>query len=75
MAEDGVAALRGIPGLDVYPPIRRGAPAARRPRWSVTIKGPADLPALLAEPLRPLRERRRRRTGMVEVEVDPVSWG
>jgi hypothetical protein len=37
------------------------------------VKGPADLPRLLEEPLRPLLERRRRSPGVVEIEVDPIS--
>ena len=74
LVEECAAALRGIAGLDVYPPARRGAPTAKRPRWSLLIKGPAELPRLLAGPLAALGPGRRRRGGMLQVEMDPVSW-
>jgi hypothetical protein len=41
-------------------------------RWQFVIKGPAELPRLLAGPLGPFLERRRRRAGVVEVEMDPI---
>jgi primosomal protein N' len=63
------SALAGVPGLVVYPAASRAAGAAC---WQFAIKGPADLPRLLAGPFRPFLERRRRRGGMVEVEMDPV---
>ena len=67
------AALSGIPGIRVYAPTPRGTPAARRPWWRILVKGPADLPRLLEEPLRPLLERRRRSPGVVNIEIDPIS--
>jgi len=65
--------LRGIPGLTVYSAAARGAAGARRPLWRFAIKGPAELPRLVAEPLRRLLERRRRASGVVEIEMDPLS--
>jgi primosomal protein N' (replication factor Y) len=67
---DCAAALRGIQGLEVYPPSRRPGP---RPVWTFVVKGPDSLPRLLAEPLSPFLEGRGSR-GVVEVEMDPVSW-
>ena len=67
------AALSGIPGIRVYSPTPRGTPAARRPWWRILVKGPADLPRLLEQPLRPLLERRRRSPGVVEIEIDPTT--
>jgi primosomal protein N' (replication factor Y) len=67
------AALHGIAGIRTYPATPRGTPAARRPWWRILVKGPADLPRLLEEPLRPLLERRRRSPGVVEIEIDPIS--
>ena len=64
-------ALEGVPGLIVYPPAPR-APGAKVVRWQFVIKGPAELPRLLAGPLGPFLERRRRRAGVVEVEMDPI---
>ncbi len=66
-------ALAGIPEVTVYPAAARGAPGARRPVWRFAIKGPQDLPGLLAEPLAALLERGRRPSGVVEVEMDPLS--
>lgn len=74
LIEECRASLQGLRGVTVYPAARRSPPGSRRARWAALVKGPAELPALLAEPLRPLRERRRRSAGMVEVEMDPVSW-
>jgi primosomal protein N' (replication factor Y) len=65
--------LAGIPGLTVYQAAPRGTPGARRPLWRFAVKGPAELPALLAGPLSPLLGGRRRGSGMVEVEMDPLS--
>ena len=64
-------ALEGVPGLIVYPPAPR-APGAKLARWQFVIKGPVELPRLLAGPLGPFLERRRRRAGVVEVEMDPM---
>lgn len=65
--------LEGIAGLDVYPAARRGAPGAARPRWSLVMKGPSNLPELIREPLRPFVERRRRGADIIDVEMDPIS--
>ncbi|OGL16663.1 MAG: hypothetical protein A3K12_01890 [Candidatus Rokubacteria bacterium RIFCSPLOWO2_12_FULL_71_19] len=73
LAAECAGTLRGIPGLTVYPAAARGAPGAGRPLWRFAIKGPADLPRLIAEPLRPVLERGRRASGVVEVEMDPLS--
>lgn len=72
LAEECRSRLVGLPGVEVYPAALRGGGGARRARWSIAIKGGADLPRLLGEPLRPFRERRRRGGGVVEVEMDPV---
>ena len=73
LIEDGRRAIAGVPGLTVYPPAVTGTGPARRPRLRCLIKGGADLPARLAEPLRPFLERRRRAGGMVDVEMDPID--
>src|SRR6266508_871545 len=65
--------VSGLGGLTVYPAAPLGAPGARSSRWSFTIKGPAELPRLLAPALVPFAERGRRQAGVVEVEMDPVS--
>jgi primosomal protein N' (replication factor Y) (superfamily II helicase) len=67
------AALSGIAGIRAYAATPRGTPAARRPSWRILVKGPAHLPRLLEEPLRPLLERRRRSPGVVNIEIDPTS--
>jgi primosomal protein N' (replication factor Y) len=67
------AALRGIGGLTVYPPASLTPPRGRNSRWRFVIKGPAELPRLLAPALEPFLERRRRPGGMVEIEMDPQS--
>ncbi|HET6369497.1 MAG TPA: hypothetical protein VFG27_19875 [Pseudomonadales bacterium] len=67
------AALSGIAGIRAYAATLRGTPAARRPSWRILVKGPAHLPRLLEEPLRPLLERRRRSPGVVNIEIDPIS--
>jgi primosomal protein N' (replication factor Y) len=69
---DCVAALAGVPGLTIYPAVPGGAASAKRARWQFTIKGPGDLPQILAGPLAPLLARRRRGGGVVEVEMDPI---
>ena len=63
--------LDGVPGLSVYPPAPR-ASGAKVARWQFAIKGPSELPRLLAGPLGPFLERRRRSAGVVEVEMDPI---
>jgi len=70
--EDCAAALLGIGGLTVYPPAPVGAAPAETGRWRFVIKGPAELPRLIAPALAPFMERRRR-GAMIEVEMDPVS--
>lgn len=75
LAADCAAALRGVAGLTVYPPAPVSPSGARRHRWRFVIKGPADLPRLLAPILAPFRERRRGSAGMVEVEMDPQANG
>lgn len=75
LAADCAAALRGVEGLTVYPPAPASPSGARRHRWRFVIKGPADLPQLLAPILAPFRERRRGSAGMVEVEMDPQANG
>jgi hypothetical protein len=61
--------LRGIDGLTVYPPAPLGGGA--NPRWQLVVKGPQDLPRIIAPLLAPLLERRRRRGGIVRAEMDP----
>jgi len=73
LIEECAARLQGIAGLDVYPAARHGAPGARRPRWSLLIKGPDTLPELIGEPLKPYLERRRRAGDVIEIEMDPTS--
>ena len=73
LIKECTAALSGIAGIRAYSATSRGTVAARRPWWRMLVKGPADLPRLLEEPLRPLLERRRRSPGVVEIEVDPIS--
>jgi primosomal protein N' (replication factor Y) len=72
LATDCHAALREIAGLVVYPPAPLGASGARSTRWRLVVKGPTELPRLIASPLSPFLERRRRSGGMLEIEVDPV---
>jgi primosomal protein N' (replication factor Y) len=72
LAADCAAALRGIAGLTIYPPAPASAPGARVGRWRFVIKGPDDLPHLLAPSLAPFLGRRGS-AGMVEVEMDPQS--
>ena len=75
LAGECAAALRGIGGLTVYPPASVSPPRGRNSRWRFVIKGPAELPRLLAPALEPFLGRRRRSSGMVEVEMDPQSNG
>ena len=72
-ATDCAAALRGIPGLIVYPPASVSPPGARARRVRFVIKGPAELPRLLAPALAPFLGRRRGSAGVVEVEMDPQT--
>ncbi len=65
-------ALAGVAGLTVYPAIPRTGAASKTTRWQFVIKGPAEMPQLLAGPLGPFLERRRRSGSVVEVEMDPV---
>jgi primosomal protein N' (replication factor Y) len=67
------SALGGIAGLTVYPAAPLGLPGGKSSRWRFVIKGPAELPHLLAPALGPFAERGRRHGGMVEIDVDPVS--
>ena len=64
------AALAGARDLIAYPPIvipgRRGS--------RIVVKGGADLPEALAGALGDLLAVRRRRPGIMDVEVDPVEW-
>ncbi|HEY7206116.1 MAG TPA: hypothetical protein VIA61_17550, partial [Methylomirabilota bacterium] len=75
LASDCARALRGIPGLTVYPPASVGQAGARLHRTRFVIKGPAELPRLLAPALVPFLGRRRGSAGMVEVEMDPQGNG
>jgi primosomal protein N' (replication factor Y) len=75
LALDCATALRGIAGLTVYPPAAVTPSGARIRRWRFVIKGPTDLPGLLAPALAPFLGRRRASTGMVEVEMDPQANG
>ncbi|HEY7435860.1 MAG TPA: hypothetical protein VIE41_12025 [Methylomirabilota bacterium] len=73
LAAECAAALRGIAGLTVYPPAAASPPRGRNRRWRFVIKGPAELPRLLAPALQPFLGRGRRSSGMVEIEMDPES--
>jgi primosomal protein N' (replication factor Y) (superfamily II helicase) len=70
---DCARALGEIPALTVYPPAPRSATATPSLRWQLVIKGPAELPRLIAPALSPLLERRRRGGNVIEIEMDPVS--
>jgi primosomal protein N' (replication factor Y) len=73
LVEEARAALDGIAGLTVYPAIALGAPGAQvATRMRSVVKGPADLPRLIAPALRPFLERGRRSRGVVEIEMDPI---
>ena len=73
LISDCAQGLRGITGLTVYPPAPIGTGGARSARRQLVIKGPPELPRLIAPVLRQYLERRRRGGGVVEVEMDPVS--
>ncbi|HEX7213828.1 MAG TPA: hypothetical protein VF578_06435 [Methylomirabilota bacterium] len=75
LAADCAAALRGIAELTVYPPASVSPLGARLRRVRFVIKGPAELPRLLAPALAPFLGRRRGSAGMVEVEMDPQGIG
>jgi primosomal protein N' (replication factor Y) len=75
LADECAAALRGIASLTVYPPASASPTGARNRRWRFVVKGPADLPHLLAPALAPLLGKRRGAAGMVEVEMDPQANG
>jgi primosomal protein N' (replication factor Y) len=75
LAQECARSLTGVAGLTVYPPAPRGPGGARRSRWRFVVKGPDDLPALLAGPLAPRLQRRRERGAVVEVEMDPLALG
>ncbi|HEY4908232.1 MAG TPA: hypothetical protein VIJ73_01940, partial [Methylomirabilota bacterium] len=73
LLDEASEALRGIPGLTVYPPMALGAAgAATAARMRFVVKGPDDLPRRIGPALRPFLERGRRSHGMVEIEMDPV---
>jgi primosomal protein N' (replication factor Y) len=74
LAADCALALRGIPGLIVYPPASVSPAGARTRRVRFVVKGPAELPRLLAPALGPFLGRRGS-AGMVEVELDPQGSG
>jgi primosomal protein N' (replication factor Y) (superfamily II helicase) len=74
LAGDCAQAVRGIPGLTVYPPASVSPPGARTSRFRFVVKGPAELPRVLAPPLEPFLGRRGS-AGMVEVEMDPEGNG
>jgi hypothetical protein len=64
------AALAGARDLVAYPPI--AIPGRRGSR--IVVKGGPDLPEALAAALGDLLTVRRRRPGIMDVEVDPVEW-
>jgi primosomal protein N' (replication factor Y) (superfamily II helicase) len=69
LAEAVGAALRGIKGLTVYPPVPDRTDRTRR----IVVKGDGDLPRLLDEALRDIKSPSAGR-GIIDVEVDPVEW-
>jgi primosomal protein N' len=74
LLDEASAALRGIPGLTVYPALALGhAEATTASRMRFVVKGPDDLPRRIGPALRPFLERGRRSHGVVEIEMDPVS--
>ena len=74
LLDEASGALRGIAGLTVYPAMALGAAgAASATRQRFVVKGPRDLPRLIAPALRPYLERGRRSHGVVEIEMDPVN--
>jgi primosomal protein N' (replication factor Y) (superfamily II helicase) len=74
LVEACAAALHGRAGITAYRPVALGGQTARPIRWQIVVKGAENLPRLLVEPLRPFLERSRQRGGVVEVEMDPVSF-
>jgi primosomal protein N' (replication factor Y) (superfamily II helicase) len=74
LLDEAAAAIAGIAGLTIYPPMALGAPgAASAARWRFIVKGPIELPRLIGPALRPFLERGRRSRGVVEIEMDPVN--
>jgi primosomal protein N' len=74
LIEEAADVLAGIEGLTIYPAMALGAPgAAAATRMRCVIKGPEDLPRLIAPALRPFLERGRRSHGVVEIEMDPIT--
>ena len=69
-AAECARALDGIAGLAVYPAAPLGG--GRSVRWQFLVKGPADLPRLIAPALSPVLAARRRSGAVIEVEMDPV---
>jgi primosomal protein N' (replication factor Y) len=72
LADDCARAVTGVGGLTTYQPAPRVVGSTKSTRWQFVIKGPADLPHRLSGPLGPYLEQRRRRGGVVDVEMDPV---
>jgi primosomal protein N' (replication factor Y) len=70
MIEAAAGALRGAPGVTIYPPTTDRRGRARR----VVVKGGDDLPELLEAALGEFRRPRPRSRGIMDVEVDPVQW-
>ena len=70
MVEAVAAALRGTPGLTIYPAATDRRGRARR----IVVKGGDDLAELLEPALREFRRPRPRSRGIMDVEVDPVEW-
>jgi len=64
------AALGASRSLTVYPAV----PDRRGRRRRIVVKGPTDLPSVLAPALAEFRTTRSRGRGIMEVEVDPVEW-
>jgi primosomal protein N' (replication factor Y) len=64
--------LSALPHVTVYGP----SSIASRPRgrrWQLLLKGGQDLPALLSGALRPVLDRRRSGSAVVEIEMDPLE--
>ncbi len=72
LADDCARAVAGVVGLTTYPPAPRVTGTKKSTRWQFVIKGSAHLPHRLRELLDPFLEQRRRRGGVVDVEMDPV---
>jgi hypothetical protein len=66
---------RGFGGVRGFPPASECPRGGGTRRWRWVRKGPAELPQLLAPALEPFLARRRRASGIVEVEMDPQSNG